>query len=237
MGGIATWSVRFDRVKAILKAVQCSLRVTTGKSLSDFVCDSDYAAAGASLIDGDLPPLSARCQLRIAKPSVALRTGYVEKGSKLNRQDFTQHLKPPSQPKVADEETTQWRGFNLLYSVLKVRGFPSAELCHPLWNDYKRSVSKSGLLGCMLKCTATCNYGHGPWQAGDRFVALEKAGARLMRRATPEFMQDLSERVSFDRRIKDETYIMTEEEFLSSRTICRRTPFVFRLQLWSMLET
>ena len=53
--------------------------------------------------------------------------------------------------KVADEEARQWRGFNLMFSTLNMRGLPQQELCHPLWNDFRRSVAKARLNGSLMK--------------------------------------------------------------------------------------
>ena len=52
---------------------------------------------------------------------------------------------------VADEEARQWRAFNLLLSTLRMRGVAIQEFCHPIWGDFKRSVSKAGLTGCLMK--------------------------------------------------------------------------------------
>jgi hypothetical protein len=64
---------------------------------------------------------------------------------------------------VADEEARQWRAFNLLLSTLRVRGVAIQEFCHPIWGDFKRSVSKAGLTGCLMKAcflSGTKNQSH-----------------------------------------------------------------------------
>ena len=101
--------------------------------------------------------------------------------------------------KVADEEARQWKAFNFLFSVLGLRGLPVADLCHPLWNDYKRSISKVGLMGAMLKATATTNFGHRPFLSGKRFITIRQCAERLMSWATDQYMAALAERVAFDR--------------------------------------
>ena len=70
--------------------------------------------------------------------------------------------------------------------VLNVRGLAMAKLCHPLWNDYNRSLSKSGMLGTLLKETAITNFGTWalPYQGrgnepDPRYVELEALLSRF----------------------------------------------------------
>ena len=60
-----------------------------------------------------------------------------------------------------------------------------AELCHPAWGEYKRSVAKAKLMGCLLKATATTNWDHGPWLARKRFVDFETAASRFVSLVNP----------------------------------------------------
>ncbi|CAE6970581.1 unnamed protein product [Symbiodinium sp. CCMP2592] len=100
---------------------------------------------------------------------------------------------------VADEEARQWRAFNLLFSVLDLREVATAECCHPSWNDFTRSVSKASLQGTMLKACACANYGAGPWKSGKRRVTIKQAAERLVSKASNDYMDELNEKVNFDR--------------------------------------
>ena len=130
-----------------------------------------------------------------------------------------------SKAKVADEESRQWRAYNYIFSVLHGRGFPMAELCHPAWGDYKRSVAKSKLMGCLLKATATTNWGHGPWLAGKRFVDLETAASRFVSLASDDYMSLITERVSFDCGWMQGGPVLSRDDFKKSRAVRLRLPF------------
>ena len=128
-------------------------------------------------------------------------------------------------PQVGDEEARQWRAWNLLFSVLGIRGLAIAELCHPLWNDFRRSVKKCALLGALLKATAAINHGHGPWRSGKRRVTLRQAAEHLMEAADNEYFQRLTERVMFDRGWSSGGRALTKQEFLDSYAVTRRLPY------------
>ena len=130
---------------------------------------------------------------------------------------------------VADEEARQWRAFNLLGSVLRLRCLPTADLCHPLWNDWKRSLG--ALNGTLLKCSTVCNWGHGPFQSGSRFTSLKFAGEKLVRMITPQHLDALTERVAFDRGWPNASKRLCEEEIRNSASVGRRIPYVTRLIL------
>lgn len=126
---------------------------------------------------------------------------------------------------MADEEARQWRAFNFLFSVLNIRGAAAAELCHPLWNDYKRSLSKAGLLGTLLKATAVTNFGHGPFLSGKRFLSIGQAAEKIVHLATTQYFQSITDRVCFDRGWSQEGHTLTRKEFLLSRAVRNRLPF------------
>ena len=131
----------------------------------------------------------------------------------------------PTLTEVADEESRQWRAFNLLFSVLNGRGLAMAEMCHPLWGDWKRSVSKAKLMGCMLKCTATCNLPTRPYRSGKKRLALRQAAVKLMSVANENYFQSITERVLFDRSWQGGGGLITKDEFMQSRAIQRRLPY------------
>lgn len=106
-----------------------------------------------------------------------------------------------------------------------------ADFCHPVWNDWKRSVSKQKLMGCLLKSSATCNFGHGPYKSGNRFITLKQAAEKLMSLATPQFMHSLSEKVAFDRNWPSERQPISKKEFLCSKAVSQRLPFASHLVL------
>ena len=132
-------------------------------------------------------------------------------------------------PQVGDEEARQWRAWNLLYSVLHVRGLPMAELCHPLWNDFRRSVKNRSLSGVLMKATAAINHGHGPWRSGKRRVTLHQAAERLMAFADESYFDMLTERVMFDRGWSSGGRACTKQEFLESYAVTRRLPYDTRV--------
>lgn len=130
--------------------------------------------------------------------------------------------------KVCDEEARQWRAWNLLYSCMQVRGLPVADLCHPLWNDFQRGVAAAGLLGALLKCTSVTNYQHGPWKSGQRFLTVKMAAQKICKLAKDDdsFWNKLSESVFSDRGWPADSNAITPNDFLSSKAVCRRLPFV-----------
>ena len=131
---------------------------------------------------------------------------------------------------VADEESRQWRAFNLIYSTLHGRGLAVAELCHPLWNDFKRSLGKARMMSTLLKATHTVNHGAGPWRSGKRRLGIHAAAKRLMDLAEyePEYMANLTERVNWDRGWQGGGGPLTREEVLKSRAAKRRLPYASR---------
>ena len=136
-------------------------------------------------------------------------------------------LKYLQSPQVADEEARQWRAFNLMYGVLRLRGLPVADVCHPLWNDFMRAVKSANLLGTLLKCTHCTNYGHGPWLAGKRFLTIQMAATRLCRLADEDhsYWENLSERVFWDRGYPSGSEKLTHLDVLASRAISKRLPY------------
>ena len=126
---------------------------------------------------------------------------------------------------MADEESRQWRSFNLLWSVLRIRGCAVAEGCHPLWNDFRRACKEAKLAGVLLKCTSVINYGHGPWTSGKRRVTLKQAAKSLMNVADDSYMTSLTERVLFDRGWEAGGRVLSKREFLSSYAVTRRLPY------------
>ena len=133
-------------------------------------------------------------------------------------------------PEVADEEARQWRAFNLMFSVLAMRGQATAELAHPLWNDFKRSVSKAGLQGTLMKGVACVNYGAGPWKSACRRITIRQSAERLMRECDETYLSGLNERINFDRRRPGNWAPLTREGILSSMCVRRRLPYVSQLQ-------
>ena len=99
-----------------------------------------------------------------------------------------------------------------------------AELCHPLWGDFRRSVSRAGLLGCMLKATSCSNYGHGPYSSGKRFISIQQSAKKIIGLAPPEYYESLSEKVFFDRNWTTGGKALTKEEFMSTKVVSRRLP-------------
>ena len=100
-----------------------------------------------------------------------------------------------------------------------------AELCHPLWNDFKRSVTKAGLLACLLKSTHTCNLPTRPYRSGKKRFAFRQAAEKIISLADDEYFEQLSERVFFDRSWQGGGSALTREEFMSSRAVTRRLPY------------
>ena len=127
--------------------------------------------------------------------------------------------------KVADEEAVQFRTLNLMYGPLKIRGFPQPESCHPKWGDFGRAVESSSLNGALMKGTVLCSYGHGHYESGTGFVSIKAAAEDLMEVCSDNFLQDASERLSFDRGIEQDT--LTPDDWLNSDAVQKRTPYVF----------
>ncbi|CAE7028675.1 unnamed protein product [Symbiodinium natans] len=145
----------------------------------------------------------------------------------------------PCHKEVADEESRQWRAFNLIYSTLHGRGLAVAELCHPLWNDFKRSLGKARMMSTLLKATHTVNHGAGPWRSGKRRLGIHAAAKRLMDLAeyAPEYMANLTERVNWDRGWQGGGGPLTREEVLKSRAAKRRLPYAKNKSWFGILDS
>ena len=61
---------------------------------------------------------------------------------------------------VADDEATQHKVFNYMFNNavgLALRGYSDSETCHPMWNSFRKAVTRAGLTIAMLKVTLCCN--------------------------------------------------------------------------------
>ena len=149
------------------------------------------------------------------------------------------HAAPPPEPcagghflkLIGDEESVQFRGLNFICGVLSARAVPEPECCHPAWNDWKRAAKAASLYGAVLKTTYVSNFGHGPYVSGTSRIEIQAAAEALLNESGADFFQDLADDVAWDRdKSSIETSGLSREEFLESRVITRRTPFVPRSQ-------
>ena len=138
---------------------------------------------------------------------------------------------------IADEEAVQFRTLNLLYSIFQLRGCPKPEGCHGLWNSFKRAVSSSELMGTSLKCTFLCNLGHGAWMSGADFVNIQEAAEHLMSCIDSDWLSEVGDRVAFDRDDDQGGAPFTQEQFLSSNAVQKRTPFAKQKSWFGILES
>ena len=149
------------------------------------------------------------------------------------------HSAPPAEPcagghflkLIGDEESVQFRGLNFICGVLCARAVPEPECCHPAWNDWRRAVKSANLYGSVLKVTYLSTFAHGPYLSGGSRVEIGFAAEALLDEKSStdlaDFLASLADEVAWDRdKSSIETSGLSREEFLQSRVITRRMPFV-----------
>ena len=80
-----------------------------------------------------------------------------------------------------------------------------------------------------LKATAAVNFGHGPYNKGNRFLTIRQAAERIMANANDDYLWGLTERVAWDRGWANDGRCLTWNEFMESRAVQRRLPYVAQL--------
>ena len=71
----------------------------------------------------------------------------------------------------------------------------------------------------------TCNFGHGPYASGARFISIFQAAEKMMHLATDEYMLQLSERVCWDRGEEFTGRPLSKADVMESRVVRLRLPF------------
>jgi hypothetical protein len=110
-----------------------------------------------------------------------------------------------------------------MYGPLGIRGFPTPESSHPLWGDYLRAVASTGLNGSCMKGTLICNFAHGPFNSGRWQHTLQESAEHLMSKVTDEWLEEKSDRISFDRGL--DSHEATREDGVQASCIAGRTKF------------
>ena len=123
---------------------------------------------------------------------------------------------------ISDEESSQFRALNLLFGVMKVRGMPLPEACHPTWNDASRALQSSGLKPAILKGTLLANHYRGPFKSGRFGFELATAARKLMLTCSDSYLENISMGFAYD--IGDPRAVLTREAFLNSPGIATRLP-------------
>ena len=179
-----------------------------------------------------LPPLSDRYFLKAVKdldytPKTSTKLSTIcSKGRSLFQSNFKTQTVPA---KVCDEEAVQHKALHFLFGVLKLRGVPEAECCHPLWGDYKRALDSSTMLGIALKATFLTNMLHGPFLSGAGFEDFKACAHDLMEKCSDTYLAECSDDICFDLGLPGGSYTITREDWLESDIVRKRTPFVFWL--------
>ena len=129
---------------------------------------------------------------------------------------------------VEDEEGCQTKAWNYLAEVAGLRCLVEPELCHPLWNAFKRSVRYAGLETSVLKLTVLCNHSHGAFLSGERYHTRQEIVGDFLAAQGDEFFLDVAESLAFDR---GESYDPDQvpdrfREWMDSPAIARRGLFV-----------
>ena len=147
--------------KATLQILEHTMQVLAGASLKNFQVPVEYEKALSKTKIKDLKklklePISHRYTLRIVPCFMKKIWFSFQSWNNCHWSFVAWHVIICiriiyERCKVADEEARQWRGFNLMFSTLNMRGLPQQELCHPLWNDFRRSVAKARLNGSLMK--------------------------------------------------------------------------------------
>ncbi|CAE7230600.1 unnamed protein product [Symbiodinium microadriaticum] len=125
---------------------------------------------------------------------------------------------------VEDEEGCQTKAWNYLAEVAGLRCLVEPELCHPLWNAFKRSVRYAGLETSVLKLTVLCNHSHGAFLSGERYHTWQEIVGDFLAAQAHDFFLDVVESLAFDR---GESYDPDQvpdrfREWMDSPAIARR---------------
>ena len=102
---------------------------------------------------------------------------------------------------MTDEEKSQqkalWYCWNT--SNIGLRGFHEPEACHPKWNGVKAAMRAASLEVAALKGTMMSNWSHGPYNSGQlRMTGEEALRLKLRHQATPEWLLERADLISFD---------------------------------------
>lgn len=85
-----------------------------------------------------------------------------------------------------------FRGMNLLFGVMKLRGMPVPEYSHPAWNDSSRALQSASLKGSVLKGTIICSHYRGPYKSGKAGYDLQSVARKLLLTCGDEYLEALS---------------------------------------------
>ena len=101
--------------------------------------------------------------------------------------------------KVADEESLQWKTLNMLTYAAGLRIYADSDPLHPLWNNVKLAIRKSGLGPALLKATLMSHTDHAPFDSGVNLVTKKEAAEHWCQAASQRSFQELQENMAFDR--------------------------------------
>ncbi|CAE7810340.1 unnamed protein product [Symbiodinium sp. CCMP2592] len=126
-----------------------------------------------------------------------------------------------------DEDGLPIKAMLGLQHLLHYRIHVEPELCHPLWNDVKNSIRRSGMQSSLMKGVVMSHINHGPYQSGANMQVKLETLTSLVHTMSSERFYDLQEMMACDRSCEADDPCMPQSPLalLSEPTVQNRGIF------------
>ena len=118
-----------------------------------------------------------------------------------------------------------------LQFLLGYRVHIEPEMCHPLWNDVKNSIRRSGMQSALLKGVVMSNINHGPYNSGANMQLKYEALCSIVEHMSVSEFEELQERMAADKMVEVDSGEVPQspQDLFEESTVKNRGIFASRL--------